>query len=74
LVSNGIDKGNVERNVRRNVCVKQNVTVLQVLNAGAHLEVFLQRVAALVRGGAEGSLVDAGHSDGEDSRSRKEKD
>jgi hypothetical protein len=58
----------LEIGVRRNVCVKQNVTVLQVLNAGAHLEVLLQRVAALVGGGAERSLVNAGHSDGDDSR------
>lgn len=43
------------------------MTVLEVLHLRARLEVFLQRVAALVGEGAEGSLVDsAGHGGNDD--------
>lgn len=58
LVSRVLSAG--RHGVRSDVGVEEDMAVLEILHVRAGLEVFLQRVAALVGGWVEGGFVD-GH-------------
>lgn len=60
LVSTMLCHAIAETGVRSEVGVEEDMPVLEVLHVRAGLEVFLQRVAALVGGWVEGGFVD-GH-------------
>lgn len=46
-------------NLRSNIGVEQNVSILQLLQIRSSLEVLLQRIAALHKSGIDRALVDA---------------
>lgn len=56
--------GRVGRDVRRYVCVQQDVSLLQVLGVGAVQEMLLQGVAPLDGRDGEGGFVDGGGDHG----------